>query len=58
MTKQANGWADDRLMQAYDLIGAVRIEAKEAGIFRATNALKNAEKAVEDADIALEEERK
>jgi hypothetical protein len=56
-TQQPNGWADDRLMEAFDLIGAVRIDAREAGAFALADILAKAEKAVEAADVALEEER-
>jgi hypothetical protein len=51
------GWADDRLKQAHDLIDAVRLEAREAGIFLVVNALTNARRAIDAADVALEEER-
>jgi hypothetical protein len=57
MTSQENGWADERLMQAFDLIGAVRIDARGAGAFSVADALTKAEKAIEAADIALEVER-
>lgn len=44
-------------MNAFDLIGAVRIDAREAGAFRLADILAKAERAVEAADVALEEER-
>jgi hypothetical protein len=44
-------------MQAFDLIGAVRIDAREAGAFALADILAKAERAVEAADVALEEER-
>ena len=44
-------------MNAFDLIGAVRIEAREAGAFALADILAKAEEAVEAADVALEAER-
>jgi hypothetical protein len=53
----ASTWADERLAQALELVEAVSLDAHEAGLFVVVNALKRAETAIENADIALEEER-
>lgn len=51
-TDPETGWADNRLMQAYELVGEVMSEiSSEEDCYK---AIRNACDAIENADVALE----